>query len=118
LLYRLRRKEKMGRGRKGPVGLKAREGEEGRWVAHCCWAAGVAGPRARKERREGEKRGVWRERFGFLFQFFSNLFNFSNFQDLNSFPKFSNHFKTFKTSHKQTKPCIQIMMHKHLLLLN
>jgi hypothetical protein len=34
--------------------------EEGRWAAHCCWAIGVVGLRARKERREGEKRGVWR----------------------------------------------------------
>jgi hypothetical protein len=31
LLYGLRRKEKMGRGRKGPIGLKARQGEEGRF---------------------------------------------------------------------------------------
>jgi hypothetical protein len=118
LLYRLRRKEKMGRGRKGPVGLKAREGEEVRWVAHCCWAAGVAGPQGLLgrglEKKEGRER---REGFGER-GLVSNLFNFSNFQDLNSFPKFSNHFKTFKTSHKQTKPCIQIMMHKHLLLLN
>jgi hypothetical protein len=92
----------------------------------------LRGPRGEgKKKREGEKRGVW------VFFCFQNLFkpfstfqtlnSFKTFQDLNSFPKFKhfkpfqnvqNNFKTFKTSHKQTiKPCIQIMMHKHLLLL-
>jgi hypothetical protein len=68
-----------------------------------------------REKREGEKGG-----FGFSFLFFK-LLNLNSFQNLNTsslFQNFQNHLKTFKTSHKQTiKPCIQIMMHKHLLLL-
>jgi hypothetical protein len=96
------------------------------------WATLVLG-RQREKKRGGkgkwageEKRervaGLGREReeregFGkFSFFFFSNLFKTLN---LNSFQNFQNILKTYKTSHKQAiKPCIQIMMHKHLLLLN
>jgi hypothetical protein len=95
--------------------------EEGRWAAHCCWAVGVAGLRARKERREREKKG--RGLGSFLLSFFSNLFKliFQTFEIELFFKLFLTFqtFKHFKASHQQTKtPCIQIMMHKHLLLLN
>jgi hypothetical protein len=88
----------------------------------------------------GERVGRWakreegreRDEVLFSFLFFQNLFktlfqlfkllNLSSFQNLNTsslFQNFQNNLNTFKTSHKQTiKPCIQIMMHKHLLLLN
>jgi hypothetical protein len=79
----------------GPCGEKERRG----WLG---WAG-------LEERREGEKRYF----FQTLFQTF----------EIGLFSKHSKIFKTFlkafKTSHKQIiKPCIQIMMHKHLLLLN
>jgi hypothetical protein len=80
-----------------------------------CWAT------AGKERREKEKRG---RGLGNFLLFFLNLFKltFQTFE-IELFPKHSKIFKTFlkafKTSHKQIiKPCIQIMMHKHLLLLD
>jgi hypothetical protein len=85
---------------------------------------GWAGP---EERREEEKRDLFF--FQTLFQLFKPLnLNFSklfqllnSFQNLNTsslFQNFQNNLKTFETSHKQTiKPCIQIMMHKHLLIL-
>jgi hypothetical protein len=93
--------------------------EGGREVGRAsCWAAGVAGPRAGKERKEGEREE------GFEQFCFSNLYKFT-FQtfEIELFSKNSKIFKTFlkafKTSHKPIiKPCIQIMMHKHLLLLN
>jgi hypothetical protein len=53
------------------------------------------------------------------FQNFSRFKLFPEFKHFKPFQSFQNILKTFKTSHKQTiKPCIQIMMHKHLLLLN
>jgi hypothetical protein len=65
------------------------------------WAALLLGRKRREERWVGLEKEKVREReegLSFLFQ---------------------NIVKTFKTIHKQTiKPCIQIMMHKHLLLLN
>jgi hypothetical protein len=101
----------------GPAG-KRKEGEKS-------WAARWAGKRRKAgwlKEREGGRKGFE------TFHFFQNLFNFSNFLNLNSFQilntsslfqNFQNILKTFKTSHKQTiKPCIQLMMHKHLLLLN
>jgi hypothetical protein len=95
--------------------------EGGREVGRAsCWAAGVAGPRAGKERREGEKREEGFGKFSSFFQTFSNshfkLLKLNSFQNTKIFKTF---LKAFKTSHKQIiKPCIQIMMHKHLLLLN
>jgi hypothetical protein len=83
------------------------------------WAEGRVWPRLeKKEGRERREGGVWE-----IF-FFKTLFKltFQSFE-IELFSKHSNIFKTFlkafKTSHKQIiKPCIQIMMHKHLLLLN
>jgi hypothetical protein len=86
-----------------------------------------------EELDRGERKGRWAKRekrkrgergLGFLFLFLNlfKLLNLNSFQNLNTsslFQNFQNNLKTFKTSHKQTiKPCIQIMMHKHLLLLN
>jgi hypothetical protein len=90
-------------------------------------------------KRESRPRGVrWAAGFGpkgrgglgfclFVYFFskpFSNLFKltFQTFE-IELFSKHSKIFKiflkSFKTSHKQIiKPCIQNMMHKHLLLLN
>jgi hypothetical protein len=49
-------------------------------------------------------------KFKLLFKLFKIQTIFQNFQI---------NLKTFKALHQQTKtPCIQIMMHKHLLLLN
>jgi hypothetical protein len=90
------------------------------------------GRREKKKKERGRRAaGLGRDEgvkgLGFCL-FFLNLFRtFSNSHfkllKLNSFqntPRFSKHFfKSFKTSHKQIiKPCIQNMMHKHLLLLN
>jgi hypothetical protein len=84
----------------GPAGEKKKEREES------CWA----GPRGEGERFRGLERFVF---FSKTFQIFSN-FKFKPFF-INLF-KLSKHFKA---SHQQTKtPCIQIMMRKHLLLLN
>jgi hypothetical protein len=114
----------------GP-GLAVRERGEGRRSGplRVRWA-GREGKLGRLGRNgEGERK----ERVGgfVLSLFFQNLFktpfqlfkllNLNSFQILNTssrFQSFQNILKTFKTSHKQTKPCIQIMMHKHLLLLN
>jgi hypothetical protein len=102
------------------------EGELGRALAS--WAGGkrsggglVAVLGLKGERGEG----VW-ESLLFFFKplKFKLLFKltFQTFE-IELFSKHSKIFKTFlkafKTSHKQIiKPCIQIMMHKHLLLLN
>jgi hypothetical protein len=93
---------------------------------------GRAGRKKQRERWVGLEKEKGRERdevflkkilFKVIFQTFK-IELFSNFK----FKLFSKHFnpfqnfqiilKTFKTSHKQIKPCIRIMMHKHLLLLN
>jgi hypothetical protein len=103
-----------------------KEGEVGR--------RGVGGPtgKGEKRKREGEavlgwaeRRGrerVWEvlENFLFFFKIFSKLlFNFKFKLCSKHFKIFTIILKAFKTSHKQIiKPCIQIMMHKHLLLLN
>jgi hypothetical protein len=110
---------------------KRKEGEER-------WAGGKkerrkgkrVGPRRGEKERGGlgwkKEKGREREEgfksFLFFFQTFSNfkLLNLNSFQNLNTsslFQSFQNILKTFKTSHKQPKPCIRIMMHKHLLLL-
>jgi hypothetical protein len=81
----------------GPRGEKERR-EEGRWAVHCCWAAGVAGLWARKERREGEKR----ERGLGSFLLFSNLFKLLKLNSFSNF-KFKLILKLFKTTHYQTK---------------
>jgi hypothetical protein len=99
------------------------------------WATG--GVLGRK--RESRPRGVrWAAGFGpkgrgglgfclFIYFFFQTFFkpfqtHISNFE-IELFSKHSKIFKiflkSFKISHKQIiKPCIQNMMHKHLLLLN
>jgi hypothetical protein len=71
------------------------------------WAARAAGLRAGKGEREREE-GV-----GVLF------FSFFQTFEIELFSNFSRFLKHFKASRQQTKTsCIQIMMHKHLLLLN
>jgi hypothetical protein len=88
------------------------------------WAAQVSGPSwASGDKRAGREKGRERGWEGFLLVFL-NLFKltFQTFE-IELFSKHSKIFRTFlkafKTSHKQIiKPCIQIMMHKHLLLLN
>jgi hypothetical protein len=97
----------------GRTGKKRKGGKRGGL------AGGWAVRGKRKERVVGlgwagrEKRGREEVFFQTLFQTF----------EIGLFSKHSKIFKTFlkafKTSHKQIiKPCIQIMMHKHLLLLN
>jgi hypothetical protein len=118
------KKKKRGSGRAGPA-------------ARLDGPRGLAGPRAGKE-REGEGEGFGEFSFFFsqpfqtfkfkpffkllkfkLLQNFSRFKLFSKFKHFKPFQSFQNILKTFKTSHKQTiKSCIQIMMHKHLLLLN
>jgi hypothetical protein len=108
-----------------PVSECKRE-EGGSWAALASWAGRGGGPAGEKRKRgrravglDREERerglGVWRDLF-----FFPKLFK--SFQTLNLNPFFINLFKLskhFKASHQQTKtPCIQIMMRKHLLLLN
>jgi hypothetical protein len=88
----------VGRREVGPRGEKERRG----WLG---WAG-------LEKRREGEKR-----------YFFKHFFQLFQTFEIGLFSKHSKIFKiilkAFKTSHKQIiKPCIQIMMHKHLLLLN
>jgi hypothetical protein len=82
------------------------------------------GPRGEKERR-GWLGWAGREMRGRedVFVFFQTLFQLFQTFEIGLFSKHSKIFKTFlkafKTSHIQIiKPCIQIMMHKHLLLLN
>jgi hypothetical protein len=85
-----------------PVGER-REGK--RW-----WDAGPRNSwaaRGGKQAGRGERLGCWAELgkevkgFGVcFFKPFSNLFKLKHFQ--NSFQKFSNHFKAFKTSHHHT----------------
>jgi hypothetical protein len=71
-------------GREGGPHEEKERREEGRWAAHCCLAAGVAGLRARKERREREKRG--RGLGSFLLSFFQTFSNsFFKLLKLNSF---------------------------------
>jgi hypothetical protein len=132
---------------KGPTGgphlsvaERKREGKGMEWAAGARWAGREGGTaekdwaeQGREKEREGggllgwaERRGrerVWEVLESFLFfETFFKLLNLNSFQNLNTsslFQSFQNILKTFKTSHKQTiKPCIQIMMHKHLLLLN
>jgi hypothetical protein len=99
---------------------------------------GGVGPEEREQAARGEMGcGFWAKREGwfgvlfvclFIYLFFSkpfsNLFKltFQTFE-IELFSKHSKIFKiflkSFKTSHKQIiKPCIQNMMHKHLLLQN
>jgi hypothetical protein len=95
-------------------------------------AAGLVGSKRRwadgkgKRKRGGGGLLGWAERRGRerVWEVFFNLFKltFQTFE-IELFSKHSKIFKTFlksfKTSHKQIiKPCIQNMMHKHLLLLN
>jgi hypothetical protein len=104
--------------RGGGVGsrwLRGPEEEVGRRVSGPSWASG--------DKRAGREKGRERGWEGFLLVFL-NLFKltFQTFE-IELFSKHSKIFRTFlkafKTSHKQIiKPCIQIMMHKHLLLLN
>jgi hypothetical protein len=96
------------------------------------------GPRAEKRKSGGGGLLGWAKRRGRerVWEVFFSFFNFcfKPFQTLNSnifltfqtlklfkpyYSSFQIIFKSFKTSHKQIiKPCIQNMMHKHLLLLN
>jgi hypothetical protein len=84
--------------RDGPAGLS--------WATGKTWADGIG--------KEGGELGCWAERkgekgLGFIFKTFSflskplntfqTLNSFKTFHDLNSFPKFSNKLKTFKTLH-------------------
>jgi hypothetical protein len=74
---------------------------------------GEVGPRGPKG--EGEEGWVF---FQTPFSFLFKPFQTQNFE-IEFFSNFSRFLKHFKASHQQTKtPCIQIMMHKHLLLLN
>jgi hypothetical protein len=107
----------------GP-GLAARGERKGRWewAGGALWAkrggVGPCGPKGEGGRGLG---GVW----VFLYYFFQTPFSFlfkpfqtQNFE-IELFSNFSIFLKHFKASHQQTKtPCIQIMIHKHLLLLN
>jgi hypothetical protein len=84
----------------GPVGK-----EEGGW------AGGLKG--------RGGVKGLGSFFFLNLFKSFSNFKLFSKFKHFKPFASFQITLKSFKTSHKQIiKPCIQNMIHKHLLLLN
>jgi hypothetical protein len=121
--------------RGGPVArlaMRSRRGERGKPEV-----GGGADRRAQgggeRERGRGGGTGTgWAERRGerglgvlesFLFFKLLELSSFSNFKfklflkHFNPFQIFQNILKTFKTSHKQIKPCIPIMMHKLLLLL-
>jgi hypothetical protein len=124
------------RSRKRSRGTRPEEGERIRQVDPTCrW------PREREEGKMGRRRGWnlgrWAGRaergkrgeglgsFSFfvfffnLFKSFSNFKLFSRFKHFKPFASFQIILKSFKTSHKQIiKPCIQNMMHKHLLLLN
>jgi hypothetical protein len=92
------------------------------------WSQREGGPTERKKKERGRRiAGLGREerdREGLGSFLFLNLFKltFQTFE-IELFSKHSKIFRTFlkafKTSHKQIiKPCIQIMMHKHLLLLD
>jgi hypothetical protein len=106
------------------VAASGRERERrGSWAALASWAGrgGEVGPRGLKG-EGGRGLGF----FGFfLYYFFQTHFSFlfkpfqtQNFE-IELFSNFSRFLKHFKASHQQTKTsCIQIMMHKHLLLLN
>jgi hypothetical protein len=83
------------------------------------WAERGAESRGLEKKEKGRERGFGSFSFFKPFQTFKfKLFpKFKHFKPF--FEIFQNNLQTFKTSHKQTiKPCIQIMMHKHLLLLN
>jgi hypothetical protein len=113
------------------AGLAVRERSEeggGSGSARGWWADGKGG---KKKERRGGCAGLGREErereglggfgeFSFFFKIFSKLlFNFKFKLCSKHFKIFTIILKAFKTSHKQIiKPCIQIMMHKHLLLLN
>jgi hypothetical protein len=77
---------------------------------------GDSGHAGRKRRWTGEVgRGLsWLDRFGFfsVLFFFQTLFKFKSFTQI-----FTSILKLLKPHHSQNS-CIQIMMHKHLLLLN
>jgi hypothetical protein len=107
--------------------VREKSGEEEVGRRRGWWAQREGGPTGKEKEREGEEgcwagpRGEGERGFG---KFFLKTFSNSHFKllKLNSFqntPRFSTFLKAFKTSHKKIiKPCIQIMMHKHLLLLN
>jgi hypothetical protein len=123
----------------GLVGCAVRRwAKRGSWAAH--WLIRPEekgegrrnGPRAAyggAARAGGLKgRGAVKGLGSFFFNLFKSFSNFKlkhlfNFSTLKLFKPYFSSFqiilKTFKTSHKQLiKPCIQNMMHKHLLLLN
>jgi hypothetical protein len=77
---------------------KRKEGEREVGRREPFWAEGRAGPRARLERRDGEKRGRGLGRSFLLFIFFSNSF-FKLSKVLNSFKTFSS-FKLFSKNFK------------------
>jgi hypothetical protein len=100
----------------GPTCRRPHEGEGA--------GAGAGGPRGPKA---GMGRGVGRWVGFVFFLFFSNPFQifFKPFLNSNLLHKFSQLFLKLFTSilrllkpHHSQNSCIQIMMHKHLLLLN
>jgi hypothetical protein len=109
--------------RRAPPGSERKEwggGSGPRWLCGPEEEVGQGGKRKRGRRavglgREERERGlgVWRVLF-----FFPKLFKSFQTLNLNLFLNLFKLSKHFKASHQQTKtPCIQIMMHKHLLPL-
>jgi hypothetical protein len=86
------------------------------------WAESSAGRGGEEELGRGEGRWAGLDRFSF-FVFFQNLLNHTFKPFLNQIftQLFTNYFtiilRLLKPHHSQNS-CIQIMMHKHLLLLN
>jgi hypothetical protein len=101
------------------VGGREERGESGGGPRPGWWAGRREADRVRLgqagRKGKGERVGVF---FQTLFSFLFKPFQTQNVE-IELFSNFSRFLKHFKASHQQTKTsCIQIMMCKHLLLLN